>query len=44
MYTLSRHATGHSLGLEHSSDKLDIMYPQYEKDNVFKSILMDKKK
>lgn len=43
MFTLSRHAIGHSLGLGHSSDKLDIIHPQHEKDSGIASIIMDKK-
>ncbi len=42
MLTIAKHELGHALGLGHSNDRGDIMYPEYElRDNV-NPILLDK--
>ncbi|RPJ79610.1 MAG: peptidase [Alphaproteobacteria bacterium] len=42
MLILAKHELGHALGLDHSSDKQDIMYPDYKQKNDLNSLLTDK--
>jgi len=42
MLILAEHELGHALGLEHSNDKKDIMYPDYTQKNNSDSFLTDK--
>jgi predicted Zn-dependent protease len=41
MLVLAKHELGHALGLEHSNDKQDIMYPDYKQQNDVNSFLAD---
>jgi len=41
MHILAEHELGHALGLEHSNDKQDIMYPDYKQQNDLNSFLED---
>jgi predicted Zn-dependent protease len=41
MLVLAKHELGHALGLEHSNDKQDIMYPDYKQQNDVSSFLAD---
>jgi predicted Zn-dependent protease len=41
MLILAKHELGHALGLEHSNDKQDIMYPDYKQQNDVSSFLAD---
>ncbi|MDQ1251129.1 MAG: hypothetical protein QG646_198 [Euryarchaeota archaeon] len=41
MLILAKHELGHALGLEHSNDKNDIMYPDYKQQNNLNSFLED---
>lgn len=42
MQELAKHELGHALGLGHSSDKRDIMYPTYEQRDNLNPILLSK--
>lgn len=42
MLTISKHELGHALGLGHSNNRRDIMYPQYEMRDNINPILLSK--
>jgi predicted Zn-dependent protease len=42
MLTIAKHELGHALGLEHSNDRGDIMYPKYEMGDNIDPILLTK--
>ncbi|MHC1756654.1 MAG: matrixin family metalloprotease [Methanosarcina sp.] len=42
MLTISKHELGHALGLGHSNDRGDIMYPEYELRDNLNPILLSK--
>ncbi|WP_269848424.1 matrixin family metalloprotease [Methanosarcina horonobensis] len=42
MLTISKHELGHALGLGHSNNPRDIMYPEYEMRDNINPILLSK--
>lgn len=42
MLVIAKHELGHALGLDHSNDKEDIMYPEYEMRDNIDPILLNK--
>jgi predicted Zn-dependent protease len=42
IFVITEHELGHALGLEHSNDKRDIMYPNYEQRDNINPLLLSK--
>jgi len=42
MFSIAKHELGHALGLGHSSDKQDIMYPEYEQRDEINPLLLSR--
>ncbi|ADI74647.1 peptidase M10A and M12B matrixin and adamalysin [Methanohalobium evestigatum Z-7303] len=42
MYAIAKHEFGHALGLGHSDDRNDIMYPEYEMRDNINPLLLEK--
>ncbi len=42
MFSIAKHELGHALGLGHSSNRRDIMYPEYEQTDDINPLLLSK--